>query len=374
MRVAHIIKVTQIGGAERHLLILLPALKKRGIDPHLIMMVEPDNPMTSMAELAEAAGITVHSLTIRRDYDPIVGFQLLQTLRKIKPDLVHTHLIHADLFGITAARLGGYPVITGRHNDDDFRSQTAVKTGNALLWQLARGGIAISDAIKRFTIEVEGAPADKVRVVPYGIPHQSPTPDDLKSARAALRHELNLSPDTLLVGMVCRLVEQKGVSYGIEAFKAVLETQPDTHLVIAGDGDQRETLEKQVNQLGITERVHFLGWRDDAPGVIAALDIFLMPSLWEGFGLVLLEAMSRRVPVIASDVSAIPEVVSHGETGLLVPPRHIDGLRDAMLTLLTDRPLRLHLGMMAEDRVEQHFSADHMADTTISVYREFLGR
>jgi len=301
-----------------------------------------------------------------------VSYQLLRTLRQIKPDLVHTHLIHADLFGITAARLGGYPVITGRHNDDDFRTKSAVKTGNAVLWRLARGGIAISEAIRKFTVDVEGAPSDKVRVVHYGIEHQTPSPDELNQARANLREELNLSQDVLIVGAVCRLVGQKGMTYGIDAFKQVMQHFPDAHLVIAGDGDLRVTLEAQVKQLELSENVHFLGWRDDAPQILAGLDVFLMPSLWEGFGLVLLEAMSKRIPVVASDVSAIPEVVRHGETGLLVQPRDVDGLCDAMLTLLSDRPLRLHMGMMAEDRVENHFSAERMAEATIAVYREFL--
>lgn len=372
MRVAHIIKVMQIGGAERHLLILLPELIKQGMEQHLLMLVEPDKPMENMVAAAEERGITVHKLTIRRDYDVTVGYQLLRTLRQIKPDLVHTHLIHADLFGITAARLGGYPVVTGRHNDDDFRTKSALKTGNALLWRLARGGIAISEAIRRFTIDVEGAPPDKVRVVHYGIEHKSASPDELNQARTKLRSELNLPQDTLIIGIVCRLVEQKGIPYGLDAFKQVLEQLPDVHLIIAGDGDLRSTLEAQVQQLEIADNVHFLGWRDDAPQVLAALDVFLMPSLWEGFGLVLLEAMSKRVPVIASDVSAIPEVVVHGETGFLVSPRDVDSLRDAMLTLLGDRPLRLHMGMMAEDRVETHFSAERMAEATIAVYREFL--
>jgi len=372
MRVAHIIKVTQIGGAERHLLILLPQLIKQGLEQHLIMLVEPDNPMDDMVAAAGARGITVHKLTIRRDYDVTVSYQLLRTLRQIKPDLVHTHLIHADLFGITAARLGGYPVITGRHNDDDFRTKSAVKTGNAVLWRLARGGIAISEAIRKFTVDVEGAPSDKVRVVHYGIEHQTPSPDELNQARANLREELNLSQDVLIVGAVCRLVGQKGMTYGIDAFKQVMQHFPDAHLVIAGDGDLRVTLEAQVKQLELSENVHFLGWRDDAPQILAGLDVFLMPSLWEGFGLVLLEAMSKRIPVVASDVSAIPEVVRHGETGLLVQPRDVDGLCDAMLTLLSDRPLRLHMGMMAEDRVENHFSAERMAEATIAVYREFL--
>ena len=101
--------------------------------------------------------------------------------------------------------------------------------------------------------------------------------------------------------------------------------------------------------------------------------MFVLPSLWEGFGLVLLEAMSRRLPIIASRVSAIPEVVADGETGLLVPARDVDGLANAMRTLLSDRVLRRHMGMVGEDRLETHFGHARMANATIQVYREFSG-
>ncbi|MCA9905670.1 MAG: glycosyltransferase, partial [Anaerolineae bacterium] len=119
--------------------------------------------------------------------------------------------------------------------------------------------------------------------------------------------------------------------------------------------------------------VHFLGWRSNALRVMAALDIFLMPSLWEGFGLTLLEAMSVSVPVVATTVSAIPEIVVHQETGLLVPPRDVVALAEATLLLLEDSALRHHMGMLGEDRLETYFSADRMIDQTLAVYQRVVG-
>ena len=159
---------------------------------------------------------------------------------------------------------------------------------------------------------------------------------DRKQARAALRGELQLPPDALLVGMVCRLIEQKGVVYGLRAFARIAPQFPSAHLVIAGDGPRRAALESEAKTLGVADRVHFLGWRDDAPPVLAALDVLLMPSLWEGFGLVMLEAMAQTVPIIGSAVSAIPEVMVDGETGRLVPPRDVGALAQALGELLDD--------------------------------------
>jgi glycosyltransferase involved in cell wall biosynthesis len=375
MRVVHIIKATRIGGAERHLLILLTELRRRQVDAHLLMLVEPGNLMTEMVAEAEKRHIPVQRVIIYRDADTYVIFRLRRILRHLKPDIVHTHLIHADLFGLLAAKLAGIRIIlTGRHNDDDFRHHPAVKTLNRWLWRGLSGGIAISDALKQFTTTLEGAPHEQVHVVTYGIEYAHITPAETAKARADLRAELGLPPDTLLIGMACRLVEQKGITYALQAFEQIFYEFRDVHLVIAGEGELQPVLEAEARQRNLAVRTRFIGWRKDAPAFLAGLDVFLMPSLWEGFGLVLLEAMSRRIPVIASAVSAIPEVVAHTESGILVPPRDPQAIADALRLLLPDRELRLYMGLNGEDRLDTLFSAARMADETVAVYEGFLSK
>ncbi len=167
-----------------------------------------------------------------------------------------------------------------------------------------------------------------------------------------MRDSLGLDADAPVAGMVCRLVEQKGVTYGLQAFAQVSAQMPEARLLIAGDGPLRESLEQEAQALGLADCVQFLGWRDDVDRLMSAFDLLLMPSLWEGFGLVILEAMARQLPVVATAVSAIPEIVVDGETGLLVPARDVDALAGAMLTLLADRPLRRYMGQNAEGRLE----------------------
>ncbi|MCB9450137.1 MAG: glycosyltransferase [Anaerolineaceae bacterium] len=371
MRVVHVIKVTGISGAERHLLTLLPALQARGMEMHLALLTEPDNPVNEFAQAMQGGGITIHRFTIGHDADARMAWRLRDLFYQLLPDIVHTHLLHADLYGIPGAKLAGVPVIiTSRHNDNAFRRRFPVRQVNGGLWRMADAGIAISDSIARFAREVEGAPAHKIHRIYYGLDFD-PNAVDRGEARHALRHELDLAEGTPIIGIVCRLVEQKGVLYGLRAFWQIATASP-AHLVIAGDGLLRDKLETEVQTLGIADRVHFLGWREDVPQLMAAFDIFLLPSLWEGFGLVLLEAMAQQTPVVASAVSAIPEIVAEGQTGLLVPPRNAEGLAGALLTLLNDLPLARHMGLMGQERLETTFSARTMIEATYRLYHDLL--
>ena len=373
MRVAHIIKVTRISGAERHLLHLLQGLRRADVDAHLIILVEPERPMDDMLREAEERGIPIRRLVIRRDVDPGLLLRLRRELREIRPEIAHTHLIHADLLGWLAAKTAGVNVIIStRHNDDRFRHHRLWRRISRALWRATDAGIAISQAIKDFAVAIEGASANKLTVIHYGLERRWVTDEQLSRCRHQLRSELKLAPDALLLGMVCRLVEQKGIPYALRAFQLIADRFPSAQLVIAGDGELLDELKGLSAELGIADRARWLGWRSDADDLIAAFDVLLLPSLWEGFGLVLLEAMSRRVPVIASKVSAIPEVVIDGETGILVEARDVPGLAAAISRLLDDRVLRQHMGLLGAARLESHFSVERMVEKTIAVYRDCL--
>jgi glycosyltransferase involved in cell wall biosynthesis len=372
MIVTHVIKITRVAGAENHLLMLVAGLRARQIDAHIVMLIEPANPMDDFVYAAQNDAIPIHTITINGDMDLTLLPRLRQLLRRLKPQIVHTHLQHADLYGIPAARMAGVPVvISSRHNDNNFRRHAPVKQVNQTLWRMVDGGIAISDAIARFAIEVEGAPTRKIHTILYGLSVNTDT-NEHETERQAFRLELGIGKDDLVAGVVCRLVEQKGVIYALQAFQKIAKKFPSAHLVIAGDGPLRQSLAGEVIPLGLQGQVHFLGWRDDISLVMAGLDVLVVPSLWEGFGLVILEAMARQVPTIASAVSAIPEIIVDGETGLLVPPRDVDALAGALETMFADHALRRHMGLLAEDRLEAHFSAEQMVDQTIALYNQLL--
>jgi glycosyltransferase involved in cell wall biosynthesis len=367
MRVVHIIKVVRAAGAEQHLITLLGGLRSQGIDARMILLVEPQNPMQNYTAALEAQGVPVQPMVIRHHADATIVLRLKQALEALAPDIVHTHLIHADLYGTLAARWIGVPVISSRHNDDAFRYRTPVRLVNRVLWSMTTAGIAISDAIKAFSIKVEGATPKQMHRIHYGL-DTSIKPLDRTATKKKWVAELQLPPDVQLIGMVCRLIEQKGVRYGLEAFIQLAERFPSAYLLVVGEGPLRSELEARTQAAGLSNRVHFPGWRSDTQALMAGLDILLAPSLWEGFGLVLLEAMAQQTAIVASRVSAIPEVVMDGETGLLVEPRDINGLKDALSKLLKDAALRQHMGLMGRDRLETAFSATRMVIETIEVY------
>lgn len=375
MRAVHLIKVKGVAGAENHLLILLEALRARGVDASFVYLHPPGDTVEEFKAAAEARGIPVERLPINRHTDPLLYPRLRAALAPLEPDLVHTHLLHADLYGIPVAQSlrvkGRRPrIVSGKHNDDAFRLKADQRALNRQLWRMTDAGIAISEAVRRFSIEVEGARPDQVRTIYYGY---EPPPHD-PGLRAAVRAELGLAPEDVVVGVTCRLIEQKGLPYGLQAFAQVAEEFPAARLVITGDGELRGALEAQAAELGIAGRTTFAGWRTDAPRVMAAYDLFLMPSLWEGFGLVLLEAMAQAIPVVGSRVSAIPEVVVDGETGLLAEPRDADTLAAHLRRLLADTALRKHMGMVGQERLETVFSVPRMTDQTLALYEELVAK
>jgi glycosyltransferase involved in cell wall biosynthesis len=373
MHVVHLSKVTGIAGSENHLLALLPGLRARGVDAHLWLLAEPGKPIEHLIVHAQTLGIPVTHLTIRHDADITLAWRLARRLRRAQPDIVHTHLIHADLYGTIAARLARVPcVISSRHNDDRFRYCLPVRLLNRLLWRWLDAGIAISDAIRDFSIRVEGAPAGRIHTIHYGLdPATLPAPP---AARREMRASLGLPEETVLLGSICRLIEQKGLIYALRGFASIVEEFPLAHYVIAGDGPLRHDLERAAAALGIAGRVHFLGWQDNASSVFASLDVFLAPSLWEGFGLVLLEAMAHHLPIISTRVSAIPEIVLDGQTGWLVPPRNADALAAAMRAALSDDAERQRRGQSGRLRLETSFTVETMVERTLALYQRVRGQ
>lgn len=372
MRVLHIIKAKQIGGAERHLLILLPALADLGIEAHLLLIVEPDHLMAHLVEEARTLGISTSRVPIHGHLDAGLVPRLRDAIQHVNPDIVHSHLIHADTFSALAMTLRRGLLVSTRHNDDDFRQSRGNRWLQRTVGRRATTIIAISDAVRQVVVEAEGFPAERVHRVHYGFPYRTIAADELRRKRAALLAELRLPTETILLGTVSRLTEQKGISSALRAAQPIIQADSSVHFVVAGDGPSREALENLVEELAITEQVHFLGWREDAVDVIGALDIFLMPSLWEGFGLTLLEAMSQRRPIIASRVSAIPEIVYDEETGLLVPPRDSSAMTSALQRLLDDPALRAHFGLMGAARLQDYFTVERMARQTLDVYHGVL--
>lgn len=366
-RILHIHKVTGLGGSERHLQILLPRLDRRRFDVSLLLLTSPDRPVAEYVAYFRETGITVDEATIRGDLDPGCLLALFRRLRRQPVDLVHTHLIHADLYGGVSARLAGVRrIVSTRHNDDAFRRRAAVKMVTRVASSTCDRVIALSEYLASFVHRVEGIDPKRIRTIPYGL-----EPGPVRSAWDIWK-ELGSEDRTALVVSVGRLTKQKGHRYLLRAWPAVARSMPHARLLVVGEGSWRARLTEEARALGISDSVIFTGWRSDVNAILSAADLFVHPSLWEGFGLAILEAMAAGTCVVASGVSTIPELVVDGETGSLVPPGDSAALADTILRLLTDSHRRRQMGEAGRRRAIETFGPERMVRATETVYEELL--
>lgn len=368
MIVAHVFKATGLSGSEAHLLSLARGLRDEGFESHLIILIDPTRSPDILIRAAQAQGTPTHRVHLNHDLDLFSVPKIKTILDSINAQIVHTHLIHGDLFGTLAA--GERVVVQSRHNDDKFRRNIVIKLLTRSLASRAKTIIAISDSLANFVRDVEGVTPSKITRIHYGL-----DPNEVigKAKAGTLREEIKIK-DSPLIGAVGRLTEQKGFDYLLEAFARVRDNVKEAHLVIAGDGERRHALESKAQSLNIADAVHFLGWRDDVPSIMIDLDVLIVPSLWEGFGLVTLEAMALSKPIIASKVSALPEIISHDETGLLVSPADSAALADSILNLLRDPLKAKTMGQRGRARLEKEFTVQRMARQHVTVYKEAASR
>lgn len=368
-RVLQVITSLDRGGAENHLLSLVTHADRERFEMD-VAVLRGDGELTPDFR---AAGVPVHRLRACSRVDPVALGRLVTLVRKGCYDLVHTHLFRADLYGALAvARLGQArpKLVSTRHNDDRFYLHPLVGVVHYLLSGRQDMIIAISDHVARFTIARGVRDARRIRRVYHGL--QSHDPAEMERERVEVRRELGLGIHDYVVGNVGRLARQKGQRHLIRALPYLLERVPRAYVVIAGGGDQEPYLRALADELGVAERVRVLGPRRDVPAIMRAVDVFAMPSMWEGFGISLLEAMAEARPIVASRVATIPEVVVDGESGLLVPPGDPVTLGEALASLAADPERAKCLGNAGKQRLERHFSLEKMVADTETLYEELL--
>jgi len=360
----HLLKATGIAGAETHLLTLLPALRGQGINCGVILLEDPRREQRDLRERLERSGIPVHSLPIHGHIDPGLPARLENLLREEPFDILHAHLPHGEVYGEIAMRaFPSVPFVLSRHNDDRFRRGPAMRWVFAPSLRRADRIVAISQSIRRFLIDVERANAEKIEVLPYGLDAGAFA---RKAHPGAFRRE-SAAGENPLVGFIGRMTAQKGVDVLLRAFVRVQQRHPTAKLILAGDGPNRPALMRLAKSLGL-ERVMFLGWRTDVADILADVDLLAVPSRWEGFGLVALEAMAMGKPVAASKVSALPEIVIPSETGLLLTPGSADEWAEGLASILSDPKRAAAMGRAGRDRVVKEFPVERMARRTADLY------
>ena len=366
-RITHIIKATGISGAERHLITMLPELDSESFDIYVIVLTEPKKPVDQLFLTLQQAGVKTERMIINRHADLYLVIRLACRLRDLAPSIVHTHLLHADLYGTIAARMAGVPaVISSRHNDDPFRARWPLSVVLRIINKYTNRFIAISERVRTFTVKTEKVPVSVVDTVYYGL-----TVDEHNRQTIDARAEFGLSKGPLLV-CAARLTEQKGHKWLLQAFRSVVDQLPEASLLLLGDGPLRAHLEDTMLNLDLAQNVRFAGWRTDVMDILPSADLFVLASEWEGFGLSLLEAMSFSLAIVATEVGGIPEVVLDGETGWLVKSRDSDALAGSILAALRSPYKMLECGQRGKLRVQNTFSVQKMIFDTEKIYNLML--
>ncbi|MDR7545245.1 MAG: glycosyltransferase family 4 protein [Armatimonadota bacterium] len=350
-----------VGGGEISLLLLLEGLDRTQWRP--VVAVPAEGPVADRCRALQAPAHVIPLPGIRRCGGGVIHAVL--SLKRLA-DATGARLLHANgsramFYAGLAGLLAGRPVLW------HVRVADRDPLLDPLLAALATRIVVNSRAVAgRF----HGAAARRVRCVHNGVNLKEFSP---RQPRPGLREALGVSGQGPVIASAGRFVAYKGYAHLIEAARLLKADRPDVEWIIAGDGELRGVLEEQCRRHGLAGQVHFLGWRDDLPDVLALADIFVSPAIGEHFGRVLIEAMAMGKPVVATASGAVPEIVADGKTGLLVPPADPTALAGALRILLADPDARRRLGEAGRTRVEAEFSLARHAEAIGAVYRECTG-
>jgi glycosyltransferase involved in cell wall biosynthesis len=367
--IAHVISTFNMGGQERVVVDLARVQRRAGHEVLAISLAGgPEGPI---GEELRAAGARTFTVPKGPGVDVGLPARLAALFLLERVEIVHTHNPQPLVYAATAARMTGAKVVHSRHG---FNKGSARQ-----LWlrraagRLAHAYVAVSRETAELVREDRDAPLERVRVVDNGIDLSRFHPDP--EARAAVRAELGIPAGAFVAGTVGRVVEPKDHAFFLRAMAPALAPGA-VHVIVAGDGELLPALRAQAAALPAPAReaVHLLGLRRDVPRLLAAYDVFVLSSAWEGLPLVLPEAMATGLPVVATSVGGVPGVVREGETGFLVPHGDAAALLGRVLALRDDPARRAAMGARARDVALASYSAERMAAEYLAIYQDVLGR
>ncbi len=390
IKVIHIITRLDKGGSAENTLLTAGGLDKQIYD---VLLVKGLSNESGMAEdeasaveksIKEAEICGVRILTIPglvRRLSPMndikTFFALIKIMRHEYPHIVHTHTSKAGILGRWAAFFAGVPIIIHTPHGHVFWGYFGgLKTAFYIILEkitafITDKIIALTEQEKNDHLHFRIASGDKFSVVHSGI--KLDRFSNLSVDPAAMRRKLGIFEGDLVVGTVGRLTAVKGHKYLIEAAGNILDARPNTTFVFLGDGELSEDLKKMASRFGLEKKVKFLGWRPDVAEMMSAFDLFVLPSINEGMGRVLVEAMALGKPIVASDIGGIPDLVVHGINGFLVPPGDVGSLSATIINLI-ERPDKMReMGDNGKKRAPD-FSADAMVKKIDKLYEEMLER
>ncbi len=366
LRVLFVVTTLDVGGAEKHLLWLGRGLVDRGHGFDVVYLKGGGR----LRPEFEALGARVDKIPFESPFQLFsTAFALASRIRNGAYDVVHSHLLKADALSALAARLARpRAYVQSKHNEEQVLKKWAVGIVHGMLSRVPDRVIALSDHVLEFIATAGRTPRDRLVRVYYGIDVERFRHGDREATRAAL----GLAPTTSVGLCAARFHPQKDHPTLLRAARRLKDAGRDFHLLLAGGDpfyDFGVQVEALARELDLQDRVSFLGIRDDVPDLLAACDLFVLPSIFEGLGLVFLEAMAAERPVLSTNSTAIPEVVIDGETGALVEVGDAAALAATWEGWIDDPERARALGAAGARRVAETFTLPRMIDETLAVYR-----
>ena len=370
LRILEIIPSLVRGGAEKQLTLLASGLPRDRFDVHVAVLTL-DGPLHD--QLREA-GIPVTLIHKRWKVDPSAYLRLRRLITRLQPDLVHTWIFAANAYGRFAAKQAGVRAIVGGERCIDRWKSWRELVIDRHLVKYSKRIVTNSNGVREFYVS-QGLPDDKFEVIPNGVPESAagePDKVNLAENRAQLCQQLGIPANAQLIGAVGRLWPQKRYKDLIWAAELLKVIRDDSHLLIVGDGPQRDRLERYCEQVTVGDRVHFLGNRNDVPQLLPHFDCFWLGSGYEGQSNSLMEAMALGIPAIATDISGNRDLVVHNSTGYLVPVGDAAGFARCTNSLLDDTAMRKQMGDASKQRMKLEFSVDQMITRHAKLYEELI--
>jgi glycosyltransferase involved in cell wall biosynthesis len=370
MKVLHIITSISRGGAENHLLDLIQFQVANRWEVMVAFLKGDGYWKLRLEEI----GVVVVCLEMKTSLDVFPVFRLIRLLKKTTPDIIHAHLGRAEIVAWLALQCfekSFSSLIISKHNDEGYQKIPFQRQIERLIGKSSSHVICISEAVKGYFQRRWDDNSLPMSVVHYGI-----NANYFSSARFEdvenLRTSLNIPKGVLVFGIIARLVKQKGIDYLLESYRSYLdEASQATKLIIVGAGPDDEKIREQIERLKVSKNVILAGFREDINIVMQVFDVFVLSSRFEGFGLVLLEAMASKRPIIATRVSAIPEVVEDNVSGILVPFGDQGKMKDAFLAM-EDESTRKKFGANGEERAKNVFSNESMFLKINMIYNKVI--
>ncbi|HVQ28079.1 MAG TPA: glycosyltransferase [Vicinamibacteria bacterium] len=364
--VLYVIWSLQTGGAERVVADLARSLDRNRFRPMVCCL----NFKGRLALELEAEGIPVFAVDKKRRADLGALFRLARLMRREHVHVVHTHLWTSSLWGRLAALLARVPVrVVTEHNIDTWRGRGHLFV-DRILARFTHHFVFVSQEVASFyRAHLPLVADDRCLVVHNGIDR---VPFEQTIDRNAVRDRMGLPREAVVAGVVGRLDERKGHRYFLEAMKR-LAGEPGLHAVVVGEGREKDALFAQRRELGLEPRVHLVGYWASLAEALAAIDLFVLPSLMEGHPLAILEAMAAGKPVVATRVGGNHEAVDDGRSGLLVPPRDAEALAEAISSLARDSERAARMGLEGRRLLGERFSLEAAVRANEQIYLKHLG-